>query len=457
MKKIKTRFVCSNCGYISFRYLGKCPNCGQWNSLIEEKASPNNNIYERGAQNGEHKTFPQSIATISEEKLPRTKTNISELNRVLGGGIVTGSLILIGGDPGIGKSTLMLQISNQLAKKKNKVLYVSGEESSSQIKLRADRLGSKAKDLLIYTETDISNIKFVINKINPKYLVIDSIQTMQKAELESPIGSVAQVREITADLMQLAKNNGITIFIVGQITKGGFIAGPKTLEHMVDTVLYFEGNSNNKYRVLRTIKNRFGSTNELGVFEMFATGLKEVSNPSKIFLGERLKGATGSAVTASIEGSRPILVEVQALVAPSIFGNPQRVVAGVDRNRVSQILAVLEKHSGLKLQNQDVHVRVTGGIKITGPAADLSIAMAVASSYYGKPTKTTDVFLGEVGLGGEIRSIALIEDLLKEINKLGFKRAFVSKNNLTNNIGILKNLNIIGSSTIEGVLNKAFY
>ncbi len=452
MAKAKTQFICSNCGYTSARYLGRCPNCGQWNTLIEEKIVPEAVVNRKARISFDGRVAkPKKISEISGNELPRTRTGLRELNRVLGGGIVPGSLILIGGDPGIGKSTLMLQVSGQLAENGGSVLYVSGEESDNQIKLRADRLGVGSDSFIVYPETDMEQIKSIVQQIEPDYLVIDSVQTMQEPDLQSPIGSVAQIREVTANLMQIAKTNAITVLIVGHVTKDGSIAGPKILEHMVDTVLYFEGDANYKYRILRTVKNRFGSTNELGIFEMRDHGLREVANPSEIFLEERLAGATGSAITASMEGSRPILVEVQALVAPTVFGNAQRVTTGVDRNRVSQILAVLEKHANLLLQNQDAHVRITGGVKIDEPAADLAIALAVASSYHEKATNASDVFLGEVGLGGEVRSISLIEDRLKEIAKLGFKRAIVSKNNLAG-IDLPKGLQVIGVSTLEEAL-----
>ncbi|EHN58882.1 DNA repair protein RadA [Oenococcus kitaharae] len=452
MAKQKTQFVCSNCGYTSAGYLGRCPNCGQWNTLVEEKIVPDTVVNRKARISLDGRVAkPQRISEISGNETPRVQTGMQELNRVLGGGIVPGSLVLIGGDPGIGKSTLMLQVSGQLTETGGSVLYVSGEESANQIKLRADRLGVGSDDFVVYPETDMQQIESVIQQMEPDFLVIDSVQTMQEPDLQSPIGSVAQVREVTADLMQIAKTNGITIFIVGHVTKDGAIAGPKILEHMVDTVLYFEGDANYKYRILRTVKNRFGSTNELGIFEMRDRGLREVSNPSEIFLEERLAGATGSSITASMEGTRPILVEVQALVAPTVFGNAQRVTTGVDRNRVAQILAVLEKHANLLLQNQDAHVRITGGVKIDEPAADLAIALAVASSYHEKATSPSDVFLGEVGLGGEVRSISLIEDRLKETAKLGFKRAIISKNNLPGTI-LPEGLQVIGVATLEEAL-----
>lgn len=456
MVKAKTQFICSNCGFVSARYLGRCSNCGAWNTFVEEKIVPEKVANRKARISLEGRTAkPQKISEISIGEVARVKTSIDELNRVLGGGVVPGSLILIGGDPGIGKSTLMLQVSGQLANLDSSVLYVTGEESASQVKMRAERLGVTNDNFVVYPETDMSLIKDVIEQMQPDYLIIDSVQTMQEPDLESAIGSVAQIREVTTDLMQIAKTNGITVFIVGHVTKDGAIAGPKILEHMVDIVLYFEGDNNYRYRILRSVKNRFGSTNELGIFEMENDGLLEVSNPSEMFLEERLAGATGSSITASMEGSRPILVEIQALATPTVFGNAQRIVYGIDRNRVSQILAVLEKYANLLLSNQDVHVRVAGGVKITEPSADLAIAIAVVSSYKTQATSANDVFIGEVGLSGEIRSIPQLEERLKEIKKLGFKRAFVPKNNLKR-IKNIDGLEVIGVSTLSETLKLAF-
>ena len=332
-------------------------------------------------------------------------TQLKELNRVLGGGVVPGSMVLIGGDPGIGKSTLLLQVSGQLAQA-GRVLYVTGEESATQVKLRADRLGVGHDEFYLYPETDMTAIKKQIESLQPDFVVIDSVQTMQEPDITSAIGSVSQIREVTADLLQIAKTNNISIFIVGHVTKDGAIAGPKILEHMVDTVLYFEGDSHYKYRILRAVKNRFGATNELGIFEMRDGGLIEVANPSEIFLEERLAGATGSAIVVALEGSRPILVELQALVTPTVFGNAQRTAAGLDRNRVSLIMAVLEKRANLLLQNQDAYLKAAGGVKLDEPAIDLAIAIAIASSYYDKESQSSDVFIGEIGLTGEVRSVA---------------------------------------------------
>lgn len=352
MARVKTQYVCQNCGYNSPRYLGRCPNCGEWNTLVEEQIQSSSSS---AATKRPTTTLtglvakPQKIGEINSHETPRVKTKLNELNRVLGGGIVPGSLILIGGDPGIGKSTLLLQVSGQLSSEHHRVLYVSGEESATQIKMRAERLDVAADDFYIYPETNMDSIKDTIRELKPEYVVIDSVQTMQATDVTSAIGSVSQIREVTAQLMQIAKSNNITIFVVGHVTKGGAIAGPKILEHMVDTVLYFEGDLHHTYRILRSVKNRFGSTNELGIFEMHTNGLSEVKNPSEIFLEERLKDATGSAVVVSLEGTRPILVEIQALVTPTVYGNAQRTATGLNRNRVSLIMAVLEKRANLML------------------------------------------------------------------------------------------------------------
>ncbi len=455
MAKAKTHFVCQNCGYISPRFLGRCPNCGQWNTLVEEvdqstiKQPKTTTTTLTGIV-----AKPQRINEIDTQKTPRVKTQLHELNRVLGGGIVPGSLVLIGGDPGIGKSTLLLQVSGQLSQEGHSVLYVSGEESANQIKMRAQRLDVSGDDFYIYPETNMDSIRATIDEMNPEYVVIDSVQTMQATDVTSAIGSVAQIRAVTAQLMQIAKGKNITVFVVGHVTKGGVLAGPKILEHMVDTVLYFEGDLHHTYRILRSVKNRFGSTNELGIFEMNGTGLKEVANPSEIFLEERLKDATGSAVVVSLEGTRPILVEIQALITPSVFGNAQRTATGLSRNRVSLIMAVLEKRSNLLLQNQDAYLKAAGGVKLDEPAIDLAIAVAIASSYRDKGTKPTDAFVGEVGLTGEIRRVNRIEQRVAEAAKLGFKRIFIPKNNLQNWTPP-QNIEVVGVTTISQTLQLA--
>ncbi|MFT8714778.1 MAG: DNA repair protein RadA, partial [Leuconostoc pseudomesenteroides] len=411
MAKVKTQFICTNCGFVSARYLGRCSNCGEWGTLVEEKIQPETNDRKSRVSLDGRTAKVEKINEVTSEATPRVATQLKELNRVLGGGVVPGSMVLIGGDPGIGKSTLLLQVSGQLAQA-GRVLYVTGEESATQVKLRADRLGVGHDEFYLYPETDMTAIKKQIESLQPDFVVIDSVQTMQEPDITSAIGSVSQIREVTADLLQIAKTNNISIFIVGHVTKDGAIAGPKILEHMVDTVLYFEGDSHYKYRILRAVKNRFGATNELGIFEMRDGGLIEVANPSEIFLEERLAGATGSAIVVALEGSRPILVELQALVTPTVFGNAQRTAAGLDRNRVSLIMAVLEKRANLLLQNQDAYLKAAGGVKLDEPAIDLAIAIAIASSYYDKESQSSDVFIGEIGLTGEVRSVADIEGRL---------------------------------------------
>lgn len=432
MAKAKLHYVCQNCGYTTPRYLGRCPNCGQWNTLVEEVDQ--STVKPAASQSTTTLTGivskPQKMKDVNAQALPRVKTKLREFNRVLGGGIVPGSLVLIGGDPGIGKSTLLLQVSGQLSEEGHRVLYVSGEESANQIKMRAERLSVGGDDFYIYPETNMDAIRATIDEMKPDYVVIDSVQTMQATDVSSAIGSVSQIRAVTAQLMQIAKGMNITVFVVGHVTKGGALAGPKILEHMVDTVLYFEGDLHHTYRILRSVKNRFGSTNELGIFEMHSSGLQEVANPSEIFLEERLKDATGSAVVVSLEGTRPILVEIQALITPSVFGNAQRTATGLSRNRVSLIMAVLEKRANLLLQNQDAYLKAAGGVKLDEPAIDLAIAVAIASSYRDKGTKATDAFVGEVGLTGEIRRVNRIEQRVSEAAKLGFKRIFIPKNNL---------------------------
>jgi DNA repair protein RadA/Sms len=375
-------------------------------------------------------TSPKSIMEVEIGTETRILTDFQEFNRVLGGGVVLGSLVLIGGDPGIGKSTILLQVSSQLAKNDNRVLYVSGEESQKQIKLRAERLGILAPNLFVLSETDLTYIAKFMEDMNPDFVVIDSIQTIHLPDVTSAPGSVSQVRECTSELMRLAKTKGIPIFIVGHVTKEGAIAGPRMLEHMVDAVLYFEGERHHTYRILRAVKNRFGSTNEMGIFEMKEQGLVEVLNPSEIFLEERPFGVAGSTVVASMEGTRPVLVELQALVSPTSFGNARRMATGIDHNRVSLIMAVLEKRVGLLLQNQDAYLKVAGGLKLDEPAVDLAVAVSIASSFQDKPTNPTDVVVGEIGLTGEVRRVARIEQRVQEAAKLGFHRAIIPAKNI---------------------------
>jgi len=458
MAKVKTKFVCQNCGYETPKWLGKCPGCSEWNTFVEEieEVKGNRRITFNHRGNGDTGYLKPSPITIIESKEePRILTDSKELNRVLGGGIVNGSLVLIGGDPGIGKSTLLLQISEQLATKGKRVLYVSGEESLKQIKLRADRLGIKADTLFVYAETDLSIIEQTIQHLKPDFTVIDSIQTVYHPDITSAPGSVSQVRESTSELMRLAKVNGIPIFIVGHVTKEGAIAGPRLLEHMVDTVLYFEGERHNTFRILRAVKNRFGSTNEIGIFEMKESGLMEVDNPSEIFLEERSPGASGSTVVAAMEGTRPILVEIQALVTPTTFGNPRRMATGINHHRVTLLMAVLEKRVGFFLQNQDAYLKAAGGVKLDEPAIDLAIAVSIASSFKDEPTKPTDCFIGEVGLTGEIRRVSRIDQRVNEAEKLGFQRIFLPKNNLEGWTG-KTSATLIGVSTIDEALKLAF-
>ena len=400
------------------------------------------------------KTRPMKLAEVTSIDVNRTKTDMDEFNRVLGGGVVPGSLVLIGGDPGIGKSTLLLQVSTQLSHQ-GTVLYVSGEESAEQIKLRAERLGDIDSEFYLYAETNMQNIRTEIEKIKPDFLIIDSIQTVMSPEISSVQGSVSQVREVTAELMQLAKTNNIATFIVGHTTKEGTLAGPRTLEHMVDTVLYFEGERQHTFRILRAVKNRFGSTNEIGIFEMQSGGLVEVVNPSEVFLEERLDGATGSSIVVTMEGTRPILAEVQALVTPTMFGNAKRTTTGLDFNRASLIMAVLEKRAGLLLQNQDAYLKSAGGVKLDEPAIDLAVAVAIASSYKDLPTNPQECFIGEIGLTGEIRRVNRIEQRINEAAKLGFIKVYAPKNSL-NGLKVPDNIQVIGVTTIGEVLKKVF-
>ncbi|HEM4893750.1 TPA: DNA repair protein RadA [Streptococcus suis] len=450
--KKKATFVCQSCEYHSPKYLGRCPNCGSWSSFVEEvEVTEVKN--ERVSLTGE-KTRPMKLNEVSSIQVARTKTNMEEFNRVLGGGVVPGSLVLIGGDPGIGKSTLLLQVSTQLSTI-GTVLYVSGEESAQQIKLRAERLGDIDSEFYLYAETNMQSIRTEIEKIKPDFLIIDSIQTIMSPDISSVQGSVSQVREVTNELMQIAKTNNIATFIVGHMTKEGTLAGPRTLEHMVDTVLYFEGERQHTFRILRAVKNRFGSTNEIGIFEMQSQGLVEVLNPSEVFLEERLDGATGSAIVVTMEGTRPILAEVQALVTPTMFGNAKRTTTGLDFNRASLIMAVLEKRAGLLLQNQDAYLKSAGGVKLDEPAIDLAVAVALASSYKDKPTNPQECFIGEIGLTGEIRRVNRIEQRINEAAKLGFTKVYAPKNSLTG-IKVPKEITVIGVTTIGEVLQKVF-
>ncbi|KRN32435.1 DNA repair protein RadA [Weissella halotolerans DSM 20190] len=435
--------------------MGRCPNCGAWGTLVEEVQRPEKADRKSRVNLAGQMAKVERLNEVDLAETPRIATQLAEFDRVLGGGIVPGSLVLIGGDPGIGKSTLLLQVSGALSKQGRRILYVSGEESAAQIKLRAERLGVDGEsEFYLYPETDMGQIRKAIDEAQPDLVVIDSIQTMQQPDVQSAVGSVAQIRETTADLLQIAKTNNITIFIVGHVTKEGTIAGPKILEHMVDTVLYFEGDNQRSFRLLRAEKNRFGSTNELGVFEMVHEGLAEVTNPSEMFLEERLADASGSAVVVALEGTRPVLVEIQALVTPTVFGNAQRTAAGIDRNRVSVLMAVLEKRANLLLQNQDAYVRAAGGVKLDEPALDLALAVAIASSYRDQGTRPTDAFIGEIGLTGELRRVPRIKDRVLEAQKLGFKRVFLPKQALDASFKGLS-IDLVGVKTLSEALEQA--
>lgn len=422
--KEKSVFFCQECGYESAKWLGKCPGCGQWNTFVEETVSKQKNETVRLLPSSE----PVGLQDITYDDLLRIDTGIHELNRVLGGGMVPGALMLLAGDPGIGKSTLTMQLTEtiQLA---GKILYVSGEESRQQLKMRAQRLHVKTGQLLILTENNLSVIEKQIEKLQPKLLILDSIQTVYLPEVSSAPGSVSQLRECTGRIMQWAKGLEISIVVVGHVTKDGSVAGPRVLEHMVDTVLFFEGERHNHFRILRALKNRFGSTNEIGVFEMQERGLQEINNPSEIFLSERPQGAIGSVVVPCMEGSRPVLVELQALVAPSLC-QPRRMTNGADFNRTAMLLAVLEKKMRLPLGNQDIFLNVVGGLKIDEPAIDLGIIVALVSSMQNRPILDDVIILGEVGLTGEVRTISFLEKRLIEAEKMGFRTAIVPKGNL---------------------------
>lgn len=428
MAKIKTKYVCQQCGYETARYMGKCPECGNWETFVEEKVIP-----EQTSKNNRVVLETMPPTPIKEIKVGseiRVSTNISEFDRVLGGGLVQGSLVLIAGDPGIGKSTILLQSSGELCKQNKKVLYVSAEESASQIKLRADRLSISHDNLYIYPQTNFESIKYQIEKERPDIVVVDSIQAIYSTDIQSSAGSVSQIRECCNSLMQIAKQENITIIVIGHVTKEGNIAGPKVLEHMVDTVIQFEGDKYKSYRILRAVKNRFGNTSEVGIFEMSEHGLSEVINPSELFLKEYNQSqATGSVIIVTNEGTRPMLVEIQALVGTTPYPSPRRVTNGVDLSRVLQILAVLEKRVGMNLSKQDVYVNVIGGIDIQEPAADLGIALAVATCARDVVIDPHTAIVGEVGLSGEIRAVNNIEKRIREVQKLGFKKIIIPYSN----------------------------
>ncbi len=443
----KNIFFCQNCGHEENKWLGQCPMCKQWNTFVEEAVTVTKSTTVKQVK--ETEVVPlKHVVTDNEERI---STTIVELDRVLGGGIVPGSLILVGGDPGIGKSTLLLQVCQKLCEQKKQILYISGEESLKQIKLRANRMGEFTEELLLFCETNLEIIKNIIEKRRPDMVVVDSIQTMYSEDVGSAPGSVSQVRESTNVFMQLAKGLGITIFIVGHVTKEGTVAGPRVLEHMVDTVLYFEGDRHASYRILRGVKNRFGSTNEIGVFEMRQNGLAEVENPSEFMLSGRPENATGSVVACSMEGTRPILLEIQALVCNSNFGMPRRTAAGTDYNRVNLLMAVLEKRAGIHMSNSDAYVNIAGGMKINEPAIDLGIVMALVSSYRNLPIDEKTIVFGEVGLSGEVRAVNMPEQRVAEAKKLGFETCIMPEVSVGVVKGI-KGIKIIGVNTINDAI-----
>ncbi|MFY0651394.1 MAG: DNA repair protein RadA [Cyclobacteriaceae bacterium] len=429
MAKVKSSFFCQSCGAQSPKWIGKCPSCNEWNTYVEEivsKKDESAGLWRKDEPTRSSK--PQKLSEIAHEKMVRAVTKDAELNRVLGGGIVPGSMVLIGGEPGIGKSTLLLQLA--LSQSNLKVLYVSGEESPQQIKLRADRMQVSSENCFLLAETSLQNIFQQINQLKPELLVIDSIQTLHSSKIESSAGSVSQVRECTAELLQFAKETNTPVFLIGHITKEGSLAGPKVLEHMVDTVLQFEGDRHLAYRILRTTKNRFGSTSELGIYEMQSSGMREVSNPSEILISQKETQISGVSIGASIEGNRPLLIETQALVSVAAYGTPQRSSTGFDAKRLNMLLAVLEKRGGLQLGTRDIFLNIAGGLKIDDPALDLAICVAIVSSYEDKAIDHNICFAGEIGLGGEVRAVNRIENRISEAEKLGFKEIHVSSYNL---------------------------
>lgn len=429
MAKKHTTFICQKCSFQTSKWMGKCPECGEWNSFEEEVTIDQKDLNRAHKRSALSTEIPKLIKDIEIEKEPRVKSGINEFDRVVGGGVVPGSLILIGGEPGIGKSTLLTKIMGMLSlkNKDSNVLYVSGEESVSQVADRAKRLGVNASSFYIYNETNWQKVLEQINKLEPRFLVVDSIQTTTSSEIDSAPGTVSQIREVTYELMNKVKSKGITCFVIGHITKEGSIAGPKILEHMVDTVIYFEGDQFGQYRILRAMKNRFGNTNEVGIFEMKENGLQEVLNPSQFFLDEELEGTFGRTLTCILEGSRSLFVEVQALVVENKFGNGRRTTQGIDSNRVAMMVAVIEKYFGIPLGFNDIYLNVVGGIKLQNRESDLSIIASLLSSYRSKPIDSSTVFVGEVGLTGEVRSVPMMDTRIKEMAQLNYKRVVTSE------------------------------
>lgn len=452
-KAKKSVFFCQNCGHEESKWLGQCPACKEWNTFVEEKITVSVSGKSCAARSGKETDINiVPLMNVSTDEDERIQTQIQELDRVLGGGIVEGSLVLVGGDPGIGKSTLLLQVCQKLSSINKKVLYISGEESLKQIKLRANRMGEFSGNLFLLCETNLEMIRTAIEKQKPDMVVIDSIQTMYSEEVTSAPGSVSQVRESTNVFMQLAKGMNIAVFIVGHVTKEGTVAGPRVLEHMVDTVLYFEGDRHASYRILRSVKNRFGSTNEIGVFEMRKEGLIEVENPSEFMLSGKPENASGSVVACAMEGTRPMLMEIQALVCRSNFGMPRRTAAGIDYNRVNLLMAVLEKRVGLPLSNYDAYVNIAGGIRMNEPAIDLGVIMAVASSYKNKPVAEDMIVFGEVGLSGEVRAVTMPEQRVAEARKLGFKTCVLPEV-CVKNIGHAEGIELVGVKSVAQAMD----
>lgn len=452
MAKVKTKFVCNECGYISPKWLGKCPGCQAWNTLSEEVDTP---ALTRGFNIKDDSKRPVALRDVVVDDELRYSSGISELDIVLGGGIINGSLVLVGGDPGIGKSTLLLQVANHVGLQKKKVLYVSGEESIRQTKLRSDRLGVKEAEVYIIAENNMDTVIRYVDDLKPDLLIVDSIQTMYCSDVSSAPGSVSQVREGTMKLMNCAKAKGVATFIVGHVTKSGAIAGPKVLEHMVDTVLYFEGEKHNIFRMVRAVKNRYGSTNEIGVFEMTNIGLVEVTNPSSLFLSEKTVDASGSVITAVIEGSRPVLVELQALVSESNFASARRTAVGLDYNKTVMLLAVLDKIAGVSLHTLDCYLNVVGGMSITEPSSDLAVVAAIASSYREKQIDSKTVIFGEVGLTGEVRSVTHCQQRVTEAKRLGFEICIVPNKNL-DGLEKTEGMRVYGVDTVQEAFQYIF-
>ncbi len=455
MGKIKTAYFCQNCGAQSPKWIGKCPSCQEWNTYVEEvieQPKDKQHGYKKSSGSGSAK--PKKLSEISTKEAPRTHTGITELDRVLGGGVVAGSVMLIGGEPGIGKSTLMLQLA--LKAKDKRVLYVSGEESDVQLRMRAERIELNSSQCIIYTETDTGNIFHHINEINPDIVIVDSVQTMISQAVESTAGSVSQIRQSASEFIRYAKETGTPVFLVGHITKEGSLAGPKVLEHMVDTVLVFEGDSNYIYRILRAAKNRYGSTSELGIFQMQAKGLFEVSNPSELLMSHYDNSLSGIAVSATIEGIRPLMIETQALVSSAVYGTPQRSSTGFDIRRLNMLLAVLEKRCGFRIGAKDVFLNIAGGIKVNDPAIDLGVMCSIISSGEDKPVKPNVCFASEIGLSGELRPVTRIEQRIAEAEKLGFNEIYVSKYNIKNLQINPEKIRVVASNKIEEVFKRLF-